>query len=160
MPDGMMIDGTLFGDDNHCFGCGPSHPFGFHLQAKIVDEGVVATLVPKELYQGAPGIMHGGLVCTLADEIGAWALIARTGKFGFTTDMQSRFRRPVRTGVETIAEARVTRDRRRLVDVGVTISQEGQPCYVGELTFVLLTQSAVEKLLGRPLPESWQRFAR
>jgi uncharacterized protein (TIGR00369 family) len=156
----QIVDGTLFGEDNHCFGCGPNHPFGFHLRSEIVDDGVVARMVPEQKYQGAPGIMHGGLVCALADEIAAWALITRTGKFGFTTDMRSRFRNPVRTGVEAIAKAKVVKDRRRLVDIAVTIGQGDLICYEGELTFVLLAQAAVEKLLGHPLPAAWLQFAR
>jgi acyl-coenzyme A thioesterase PaaI-like protein len=156
-----MIDGTLFGEHNHCFGCGPSHPFGFHLRADELEDGSVeAMLTPEAKYEGAPGIMHGGLVTTLADEIAAWALISKLGKFGFTTKMISHFRSPVRIGQETVARARVSADRRRLVDISVSISQAGVLCFEGELTFILLGREAVEKMLGRPLPKAWERFAR
>lgn len=156
-----MIDGSLFGEHNHCFGCGPSHPFGFHLRADEREDGSVeAKLVPKKEYEGAPGIMHGGLVTALADEIAAWALISELGKFGFTTEMHSRFRNPVRVGVETIARAKISHNRRRLVDIEVTISQKDAVCYEGKLTFVLLGREAVEKLLGGPLPAAWEKFAR
>ena len=156
-----MIDGTLFGEHNHCFGCGPTHPFGFRLRVdELADGSVEAKLVPEKKYEGAPGIMHGGLVTTLADEIAAWALISKLKKFGFTTKMQSNFRAPVRIGNETIARAHVTADRRRLVDIAVTISQGDTLCYEGELTFILLGRTAVEKMLGAPLPKAWEPFAR
>jgi acyl-coenzyme A thioesterase PaaI-like protein len=157
---GGAIDGSLFGEQNRCFGCGPRHPFGFRLQCEADDDGVRAVIVPGEQYQGAPGMMHGGLISTLADEIGAYAIIARLGKFGFTTEMKSRFKAAVRIGEPTEARARIRKDRRRLVDVEVTISQRAGVCYEGELTFVLLAQAQVEKLLGGPIPEAWQRFAR
>lgn len=156
-----MINGALFGEHNHCFGCGPSHPFGFRLEAdELADGSVQAKLVPKKEYEGAPGIMHGGPVTTLADAIAAWALISALGKFGFTTEMHSRFRSAVRIGVETIARARISDNRRRLVDVAVTISQNDVVCYEGALTFILLGREAVEKLLGGPLPAAWEKFAR
>src|SRR4051812_509214 len=104
-----MIDGSLFGEQNACFGCGPRHPFGFQLRAEELADGVRAEMTPGEHYQGAPGIMHGGLVVALADEIGAWALISKLSKFGFTTEMHSRFRQPVRIGKLTTAFARVTK---------------------------------------------------
>ena len=50
------------------------------------------------MYQGPPGIMHGGLVTALADEVGAWAIIALLGKFGFTGQVEAKLRGPVRVG--------------------------------------------------------------
>ena len=35
----------------------------------------MTTFTPDDRYQGPPGIMHGGLVTTLADEVAAWAII-------------------------------------------------------------------------------------
>ena len=65
------LDGHLFGADQPCFGCGPNHPWGFHLAFERDGEAVVTRFVPGDRYQGPPGIMHGGLVMTLADEVGA-----------------------------------------------------------------------------------------
>ena len=64
------MDGHLFGEDQACFGCGPKHPFGFHLKFEREGDQILTRFLPGPQYQGPPGIMHGGLVMTLADEVG------------------------------------------------------------------------------------------
>jgi acyl-coenzyme A thioesterase PaaI-like protein len=153
------LDGSLF-NDNSCFGCSPGHPFGFHLKYEREGEGVLTHFMPTAQHQGPLGIMHGGLVSTLADETAAWAIIAKLGKFGFTTSFGCRLLRPVRINVATEARGWLTRETSRIVKVGVAVSQGGLECYTGDFTFVLLDAAGAEKMLGTPLPESWRRFAR
>jgi len=160
LPPDLPLDGSIFGPTQPCFGCGPQHPWGLHLRYQREGTGVVARFVPAENYQGPPGIMHGGLVSTVADETAAWALIERTGKFGFTTSFEAKLKRPVRIGVETLARGKVTRQSSRIVKSAVVISQEGEDCFLGDFTFVLLDRSSAEKLLQGPLPDSWLPFCR
>src|SRR5438270_10360195 len=122
------LDGQLFGEDQPCFGCGPKHPFGFHLSFDPEEDQVVTRFVPGPQYQGPPGIMHGGLVMTLADEVAAWALLALKEKFGFTATVEGKLRRPVRIGVETVGRARIARESSRVVRVAVAICHGGEEC--------------------------------
>jgi acyl-coenzyme A thioesterase PaaI-like protein len=160
MDPGFPLDGSLFGDDQPCFGCSPHHPIGFKLRFEREGEGVVTRFQPGDQHQGPPGVMHGGLVSTIADETAAWALIARTGHFGFTTSFQCRLVRPVRVGTELEARAWLTSESSRVARIAVRISQEGADCYTGDFTFVILDEKGTEKLIGRALPERWRRFAR
>jgi acyl-coenzyme A thioesterase PaaI-like protein len=121
---------------------------------------IVTRMTPGEPYQGPPGIMHGGLVMTLADEIGAWAIIALLEKFGVTAEMSGKLRRPVRIGRELEGRGRIAKPGGRVVGVAVKISQDGELAYEGELRLVLLDQRGAERLIGRPLPEAWRRFSR
>jgi acyl-coenzyme A thioesterase PaaI-like protein len=158
--DHVKLDGSLFGPDQPCFGCSPDHPFGFHLTFARDGDEIVTRMTPGERYQGPPGIMHGGLVMTLADEIGAWAIIALLEKFGFTAEMSGKLRRPVRIGRELEGRGRIAKPGARVVGVRVTIAQDGQVAYEGELRFVLLDQRGAERMIGGPLPEAWKRFSR
>ncbi len=154
------LDGTLFGDGQPCFGCGPDHPIGFRLRFERDGDEIVTRFTPGDRYQGPPGIMHGGLVATLADEVGAWACIALLGKFGFTAAMSCKLHHPIRTGQPLEARARIAADKRRVVDVAVRIRQNDLDCYTGDLRFVLMDEKGAERLLGRPLPADWSRFQR
>ena len=154
------FDGTLFGPGQPCFGCAPDHSIGFRLAFVREGDEVVTRVTPSEAYQGAPGIMHGGLVATLADEVAAWACIAFLGKFGFTVSMSARFQQAVRNGKEVEARARIAKAGTRFVDVEVKMSQDGQQCCTGEFRFLLLDKSGAERMLGRALPEAWETFAR
>jgi acyl-coenzyme A thioesterase PaaI-like protein len=159
MLDGPL-DGSIFGKGQPCFGCSPDHPAGFHLTFTREADEVVTRFVPGDRYQGPPGVMHGGLVMTLVDELAAWSLIALKEKFGFTTHFDGRLKAPVRIGKEVVGRARFSKDTARVVKVAVTLTQEQTPAFEGEVTFVLLDQSGAEKLLGGPLPEAWKRFSR
>ncbi len=154
------LDGHLFGADQPCFGCGPNHAIGFHLKFERDGDAVVTRFTPGAQYQGPPGIMHGGLVMTLADEVGAWALLAFKEKFGFTATVEGKLRRPVRIGVETIGRAWISKESSRVVRVSVRISQGGEECFVAELGFVLMDAFSAQKLLQGPVPEQWLRFCR
>lgn len=154
------LDGTLFGDKNGCFGCGPRHPFGFHLDFRVEGDEVVTDFVPSNAHESAPTVMHGGLVTTLADELAGWALIALRDKFGFTGKMKSRFTRPVRTGQTVHGRAKIVTESSRLVDVEVRLTQNEAECFRSEMAFVILDRAGAEKMLGGPVPEAWERFLR
>lgn len=158
MPE--LLDGTLFGREQPCFGCGPAHPIGFRLQFAIEGPETVARFTPNDLHQGPPGVMHGGLVSTLIDEVGAWAVIAHRRKFGFTTSLACRFHRAVRIGPEITCRAEIKKETSRLMDVSVQVHQSGELAASGELRFVILGRAAAEKLIGQTLPPEWQVFTR
>jgi acyl-coenzyme A thioesterase PaaI-like protein len=156
------FDGSLFGPGQPCFGCAPDHPIGFRLlfERDVATDEIVTRMTPGERYQGPPGIMHGGLVATLADELASWACIIIAGKFGFTVSFTARLQQAVRIDKEVEGRARIVKPGARFTDVAVTLVQEANPCFSGEFRFLILDKKGVEKMLGRPLPEDWARFAR
>jgi acyl-coenzyme A thioesterase PaaI-like protein len=155
-----QLDGSLFGPESPCFGCSPHNPSGFQL--KFVDEGeeIVTRFTPGERHQSAPGLMHGGLVFTLADELAAWVLVARLGKFGFTTHFSGKMQRPVRPSIEVEGRARLAKSTSRTAAVEVTLRQEGEVAFQGAFTFVILDKGGAEKLMGQAMPEAWLKFSR
>lgn len=159
------LDGHLFGPGQPCFGCSPDHPFGFRLTFERQEDEIVTRFTPGERHQGPVGIMHGGLVSTLADEVAAWAIIGLLGKFGFTASFDAKLHRPVRIGIPVTGCGRITKDARRIVDVAVGITQpdaegQNQLAFSGTFRFVLLDRGGAERMLGGPIPEAWERFCR
>lgn len=154
------LDGTLFGEDQPCFGCGPQHPIGMHLKFERDGDEIVSRFTPGENHQGPPGIMHGGLVATFADEVAAWALVAGLGKFGFTVSFDARYRKAVRIGEPIEGRARVEGPARRLVSVDARVLQGGEVAFTGAFKFALLDRQSAERVIGVPLPEAWARWSR
>lgn len=158
MPE--TLDGNLFGPEQACFGCAPHHPFGFRLKFERDGEEVVTRMTPDDRYQSVPGIMHGGLVATLADEVAAWACIAVTGKFGVTASLEARYLQSIRIGKEIEGRSHIVKVASRFVDVEAKLTQEGRPCFTSVVRFLLFDKAGMEKMLGRELPEDWNRFVR
>ena len=160
MSELVPLDPHLFGPGQPCFGCSPDHPIGFHLRFFRDGEDIVTRFVPEARYQGPPGVMHGGLVTTLADEIAAWTVIGLRRRFGFTAAIEARLKKPVRIDEEVVGRGRITSDTARVVKIHVELTQASVSCFTGDFTFALLERAAAERLLGKPLPESWEPFAR
>lgn len=154
------LDGRAFGPGQPCFGCSPDHPHGFRLAFVREGDALVTRFTPGEERQGPPGIMHGGLVSTLADELAAWTVLAALGKFGFTAKMTCQFHLPVRIGAPVEARGRITRDRGRVIHVEILLAQGGERCLTGEFVFAVLDEKGAERLLRGPIPEQWRRFCR
>jgi|JI10StandDraft_1071094.scaffolds.fasta_scaffold58815_2 acyl-coenzyme A thioesterase PaaI-like protein len=168
MTEVTPLDPHVFGEGSPCFGCSPTHPIGFHLRCeKHVDgdaRSVRATFTPRDDLQGPPGIMHGGLVMALADELAAWTVIGLVERFGFTAQATSKLSRPVRIGAPVSGVGVIESQSSRIVRVKVELRQSAEPQlaaeFTGEFTFALLDEASAERLLGTKLPEAWRRFAR
>jgi acyl-coenzyme A thioesterase PaaI-like protein len=154
------LDGHVFGADQPCFGCGPRHPIGFRLAFERDGDAVVTRFTPTEQYQGAPGLMHGGLASLLVDEIAAWAILSAKGKFGFTTSLNVRFHGPLRVNREIVGRGWIVKDARRLVDTQAELIQDGVRAISADLRFAVLDKKGAEGLLGSELPADWLRFTR
>ncbi len=154
------LDPDMFGTEQPCFGCSQGHPTGFRLRFSKRGDEVVTRFVPGDGHQGPPGVMHGGLVTTLADEIAAWTVVAMKGRFGFTVALEARLSRAVRTNVEVEGRGRIAGETSRFTKIAVELHQAGAVCFKGTFTFAILDEAGAEKVIGGPLPDAWKKFAR
>lgn len=100
---------------HNCFACGSLNTHGLHLVLHAGDDRCWIEITLPDRFQGWDGIAHGGIICTLLDEVMAWALVEHD-LWGVTARMQVDFRKPVPIGVPIRGEGRVTGVRRRIVE--------------------------------------------
>jgi acyl-coenzyme A thioesterase PaaI-like protein len=85
-----------------CFICGLENPVGLHLHIYETEPGVVETqYVAPAHFQGYPGVLHGGIVGAIIDEISARALMGSdpmNPRFMFTAKLEVKYRRNVPIG--------------------------------------------------------------
>ena len=85
-----------------CFICGLENPIGLHLHIYEVEPGVIeATYSAPEHFQGYPGVLHGGIVGALIDEISARAQMGgdpNDPRFMFTAKLEVKYRQNVPIG--------------------------------------------------------------
>jgi acyl-coenzyme A thioesterase PaaI-like protein len=84
----------------NCFVCGTQNPCGLHLKFYSDGPGQVAadTTVPDR-YQGYPGVVHGGIVAAMLDEVAGRAhMEGDPPRFMYTARLELRYRRNVPVG--------------------------------------------------------------
>lgn len=135
-------------NDHNCFGCGALNPIGLHLRFYALEdgEGVWAPWTPTSEYEGYGGMIHGGIISTLMDEILAWSLYARE-TWAVTARLNTTFRKPVRVGEPVRLVGRVVRDRGRLIELHGEIRLEADDSLLAEAeaTFMRVPPEQAER---------------
>jgi uncharacterized protein (TIGR00369 family) len=101
-------------DSGTCFACGRANPHGLHLDIRRTGSGVELDYVVPEKFCGWKGVVHGGIIATLLDELAAWAC-TESGSNAVTAELTVRFRRPVSTGQRLAGFGQVVEERGRLL---------------------------------------------
>jgi len=81
-------------DNSSCFGCGPSNAMGLHMKFYSDGKSVVSSLTVPEHLCGWRNVVHGGIVCTILDEIMSWTTIYLLKKLVLTKRMTVNFLKP------------------------------------------------------------------
>jgi len=88
-------------NSNYCFVCGVRNPFGLHLKFYNTAPGeVTAEYTVPENYQGYPGIVHGGIVAAMLDEVSGRAYMdgGDEPRFMYTARLEIKYRKNVPVG--------------------------------------------------------------
>lgn len=105
---------------HNCFACGTLNEHGLGLQIHVEPGRSWTELDLEPRFEGWEGIAHGGILCTILDEVMAWALVGEDN-WGVTARMSVDFKKPVSVGTALRADGWVTRSRRRLVETEARI---------------------------------------
>ncbi|MGD0877150.1 MAG: PaaI family thioesterase [Anaerolineales bacterium] len=84
-----------------CFICGMENPVGLHLKIYEVEPGLIETnYTAPDHYQSYPGILHGGIVATILDEISGRAHMGDPSqpRFMVTAKLEIKYRKNVPIG--------------------------------------------------------------
>jgi len=123
---------------------GRYNPLAPPVSLALEGEMVVARVRLQEGFQGAPGLVHGGVLASIFDEVLGMAAIAR-GQAGPTARLSVDYRKPTPLHADLRFEASVDRVQRRRAHVS------GRCLADGELT------AEAEAIYVRPLPGGWLR---
>lgn len=78
------------------------------------DGSVNAEYTPRDEHQGYPGVMHGGLIAAMLDELIGRTAIAND-VWCMTAKFELRYHRPVPIGVPLVLKGTIEKDTRRLI---------------------------------------------
>ncbi len=148
----------------NCFACGPRNEHGlrlkfFHDQA--TDE-VFTTVYPDEHFSGWPGIVHGGVQCTLVDEVAFWAVFNKIRKIALTAKINIVYIKKVPSGRPLDVRAKIREIRERRVEVDSVIRDEdGTELASAVVTYVFPRKKVLSEILGSEcLTEEFLQYVR
>lgn len=136
--------------EHNCFACGSLNERGLQLILHVEPAGCWTELTLEERFEGWSGMAHGGILCTVLDEVMAWALVGQDN-WGLTARLAVDFRRPVPVGRALRAEGSVTAVRRRLVDTAgrITDAGSGEELATATATYVAADPARRRELQAR-----------
>jgi acyl-coenzyme A thioesterase PaaI-like protein len=95
-----------------CFVCGEANPLGLKLRFETDGRFVHARFSPRPEHNGLKGVIHGGIIATVLDEIMVWACAVQTRRFVFCAEMKVRFLNPMRPGSDVTLTGELIANRK------------------------------------------------
>jgi len=137
-------------EPHRCFACGELNEQGLRLVVHTDPDGSWTETTLATAFQGWESVAHGGVICTILDEVMLWAVIGR-GSWGVTARLNVTFRRPIATGRPIRAVGRVVEHGRRASRATGEIRdmETDELLASGESTFVAVPADQLDRLQAR-----------
>ncbi len=120
----------------NCFVCGPANGGGLALEFRLSPDGAVEASFPCEpVFTGYPGMLHGGIICTLLDGAMTNCLFAH-GLAAVTVDLNVRFHHPVAVSLPAEVRAWLKSEDSPIHRLVAEVRQEGRVVATGAARFV------------------------
>jgi len=154
--------GRLQPNSAWCFVCGLRNPVGLKLRFLQAAPGkALAYAVVPEAYQGYPGVVHGGIVAAMLDEVTGRAGTGTdpaTARLFYTARLTIRYRRHVPTQRLLRLEGELVRDRKRFYEAKGAIYDEETNQILAQAE-ALLAQVPQDELEGmNPAALGWRIY--
>lgn len=130
----------------HCFVCGVENAVGLKMKFFTKEPGIVeANYTVSEQYQGYPGIVHGGVIASMLDEVmGRVFMQDEPPRFMVTAELKIRYRKPVPINTPLLLRGKGIKDNGRIATaVGEIIGPDGSTLVQGEITVANIPQAMV-----------------
>jgi acyl-coenzyme A thioesterase PaaI-like protein len=133
-----------------CFGCSPHNLVGLALKLyRLPDGRIAARSNLSELYASYPGIVHGGIVSAIVDEVMGDLVAIDHGRLAFCVTLRTRMLAPVRTARPYLTAARLVE---RTADVfrveADVLDPAGEVCVMASGSYQPVSTAAARDLMG------------
>lgn len=120
-----------------CFACCPSNPYGLKMEFYEDGEDVVCYWQPRPEYQSWIGTLHGGIQCTLLDELGGWIVNRKLQVAGMTVRLNMKYGKPVpvKEGVTIELRGRIKEMKRKFAVLDTELKVDGEVLSSAEMTY-------------------------
>lgn len=110
-----------------CFACGKENKHGLGLQLFVDHHVVRGTFKARDFLCGFLGIVHGGILASVADEVMWWAASWKRGSSCVTVELNVKYLKPASSDLEYELTGKVIKEKKRIVEVeGEVRDKRGQ----------------------------------
>jgi uncharacterized protein (TIGR00369 family) len=138
---------TLQPNSRFCFVCGLENPCGLHIRFHTIAPGeVTAEVTIPERFQGYPGVVHGGVIAAMLDEVAGRSLMGEDPpRFTLTARLDVRYRRKVPVGQPIRLVGRFVKNHgRSAIAIGQIFDLAGNLLAEAEAVLVDIPQEVVQ----------------
>jgi uncharacterized protein (TIGR00369 family) len=157
MSQRIKIKNPFDPQQNLCFGCGPENTAGLKLTFEEDDEKLYARWQPSIHFQGYVNVLHGGIIATLLDEVGAWCIYVKAGTSGVTSSMTVRYLKPVyiSKGAVSIEASIISREEKSVRLLCRLFDGEGKKCAEADLDYFIYPENIARQRYSYPGREAF-----
>ena len=142
-PNLPLNDETDYG---LCFGCGSRNKFGLQLIFERNNNRVTTTFEIRPEHQGFPGLVHGGIVSTVLDEVMSRVSLLEN-RWAVTAGMNIKFRLPISVGQRVTAIGEKSKVLRGFLETnGVLKLPDGRIAAESVGKFAFLKQETLKEM--------------
>ncbi len=125
------------------------NPYGLHLNFYEDSPGEVsAEITVPDHFQGYPGVVHGGIIAAMLDEVvGRVYMDGDPPRFMVTARMEVRYRKPVPTGRRLKLYGHAGKDNGRIATAnGEIVDESGVKLAEAEAVYVNIPQESIHQV--------------
>ncbi len=128
---------------------GLSHPIAPQLRMHVDGDAGRGEVVVGPLFQGGPGLVHGGVLALLIDHA-MGCVAAGPERPAMTAQLALRYRKPTPLGVPLAVSVRLDRIEGRKLHLSAEIVANGEITVDAEAVFLTLTEQNLATVFGGP----------
>jgi acyl-coenzyme A thioesterase PaaI-like protein len=129
---------------------GLSHPIAPQLTMELDGDSGTGEVVIGPVFQGGPGLLHGGIIALLIDHA-MGCVAARRDRPAMTVKLAMRYRRPTPLGVPLRVSVTLDRIEGRKLHLSATITAQGEVTVEADAIFLALTTQNLATVFRRGL---------
>ncbi len=110
-------------DDDRCFACGKDNPIGLKLEFTSNNGNAISDIIFSKDFEGWEGIVHGGIVSTVLDEV----MVKAAGMEGFrcvTAEINVKYTKPCLSEKKHFLRGKVSDKRKNIIFTEGEIADE------------------------------------
>jgi acyl-coenzyme A thioesterase PaaI-like protein len=127
---------------------GLSHPAAPQLAMTVDGDEATGEVVVGPLFQGGPGLVHGGIIALLIDHA-MGCVAARPDRPAMTVKLALRYRRPTPLGLPLTVTAGLQRTEGRQLHLSASIAADGEVTVEADGVFLILTAENLAAVFPR-----------